>query len=259
MHDAPSCHRSLSAPSETAAPPLLEVEGLSRTYGTVRALEDVSFVLDAGELVVVVGPNGAGKTTLVRTLARLSRPTAGTVRLGGEDWLDAPAERQREVGVLSHATYLYDRLTAVENLRFYARLYGLADPERRAREALLGADLGGLADRRAGTLSRGQAQRLSIARAVLHEPRLLLLDEPLAGLDPPSVTRLIAALAQLRSAGRAILFTTHDLTRVPGSASRFLVLVDGRVVDSGRWKEVSANGLAERYERAVTEQWAGGT
>ncbi|MGH7570715.1 MAG: heme ABC exporter ATP-binding protein CcmA [Gemmatimonadota bacterium] len=257
MRDAGSCHRSLSVSPEAAAAPLLEVEGLSRAYGVVRALEDVSFVLDEGELMVVVGPNGAGKTTLVRTLARLSRPTAGAVRLAGEDWLSAPAARQREVGVLSHATYLYDRLTALENLRFYARLYGLADPDRRAREALASAGLDELADRRAGTLSRGQAQRLSIARAVIHEPRLLLLDEPLAGLDPHSVKRLVAALADLRSAGRAILLTTHDLARVPGAATRFLVLVNGSAIDSGPWKEAATDGLAERYERAVTERWAG--
>lgn len=235
---------------------MLEVEGLSHTYGTVRALEDVTFSLAAGEVMVVVGPNGAGKTTLVRTLARLARPTTGSVRLGGQDWLGAPAARQREVGVLSHATYLYDRLTAIENLRFYARLYGLADPDRRAREALADAGLAELADRRAGTLSRGQAQRLSIARAVLHEPRLLLLDEPLAGLDPHSVRRLVASLATLRSAGRAILLTTHDLARVPAGASRYLVLVEGRVMDAGPWEEATGEGLAERYERAVTESWA---
>ena len=227
--------------------------GLCRAYGPVRALEDVSFVLDVGELMVVVGPNGAGKTTLVRTLARLSRPTAGAVRLAGEDWLEAPAARQSEVGVLSHATYLYDRLTAIENLRFYARLYGLPDMEGRSREALSEVGLLELADRRAGTLSRGQAQRLSIARAVLHRPRLLLLDEPLAGLDPHSVKRLVQALANLRSAGRAILFTTHDLTRVPDAANRWLVLVDGRTVDEGRWEAVSPDGLARRYERVVAE------
>ena len=118
------------------ARPLLEVEGLTRAYGAVRALDEVSFSLDQGELLVVAGPNGAGKTTLVRTLARLSRPSAGTVRLAGGDWLDAPAVRQREVGLLSHSTYLYDRLTALENLEFYARLYGLSDPQARIRSAL---------------------------------------------------------------------------------------------------------------------------
>ncbi|MGH9324967.1 MAG: ATP-binding cassette domain-containing protein, partial [Vicinamibacteria bacterium] len=122
--------------------------------------------------------------------------------------------------------------------------------------ALRSAGLDELAERRAGTLSRGQAQRLSIARAVLHEPRLLLLDEPLAGLDPHSVKRLIAALVDLRSAGRAILFTTHDLVRVPRWATRFMILIDGRAVDTGEWGEGSADGLSERYEHAVAGQEA---
>jgi heme exporter protein A len=210
----------------------------------------VSFSLDRGELLVVAGPNGAGKTTLVRTLARLSRPSAGTVRLGGAEWLDASAARQREVGLLSHATYLYDRLTALENLEFYARLYGLGAVEARIRSALEKAGALDLADRRAGNLSRGQAQRVSIARAILHDPKLLLLDEPHAGLDPPSVRRLNAALDDLRTAGRAILLTTHDLARVPESATRFLILVEGRVVDSGD-RDDARDGLERRYERAV--------
>lgn len=210
----------------------------------------MSFSLDEGELLVVAGPNGAGKTTLVRTLARLSRPTAGTVRLGGEDWLKAAPDRQREVGLLSHATYLYDRLTATENLEFYARLYDLADPGRRIRAALEAAGALDVAGRRVGTLSRGQAQRVSIARAILHEPRLLLLDEPHAGLDSHSVRRLNDVLGELRTAGRAILLTTHDLARVPGSSTGFLILVEGRVVDRGR-RDEARDGLERRYDRAV--------
>ncbi|MGH7544458.1 MAG: heme ABC exporter ATP-binding protein CcmA [Gemmatimonadota bacterium] len=210
----------------------------------------MSFSLDPGELLVVAGPNGAGKTTLVRTLARLSRPTGGTVRLGGVDWLKAAPDRQREVGLLSHATYLYDRLTALENLEFYARLYGLTGAEARIGSALDKAGALGLAHRRAGTLSRGQAQRVSIARAILHDPRLLLLDEPHAGLDPHSVRRLNGALADLRTGGRAILLTTHDLARVPESATRFLIMVEGRVVDAGR-RDDARDGLERRYERAV--------
>jgi heme exporter protein A len=198
----------------------------------------------------VAGPNGAGKTTLVRTLARLSRPSGGTVRLSGAEWLDAPVARQGEVGLLSHATYLYDRLTALENLEFYARLYGLADAGIRIRSALEKTGALDLAGRRAGTLSRGQAQRVSIARAILHDPRLLLLDEPHAGLDPHSVRRLNAALGDLRTDGRAILLTTHDLARVPESASRFLILVEGRVVDSGS-RDDAREGLERRYELAV--------
>lgn len=217
----------------------------------MRALDDVSFSLDRGELLVVAGPNGAGKTTLVRTVARLSRPSAGRIRLDGAEWLDAPADRQREVGLLSHSTYLYDRLTARENLEFYARLYRLADRDARIRRALAGAGALDLAGLRAGTLSRGQAQRVSIARAILHDPGLLLLDEPHAGLDPHSVRRLNGVLEDLRTDGRAILLTTHDLARVPESAGRFLILVEGRVVDAGS-RDDARNGLERRYERAVT-------
>lgn len=207
--------------------------------------------ISAGDFLVIVGPNGAGKTTLIRMLARLTRPTRGTIRLGGEEWWSAPAARQGDVGVVSHATFLYDTLTAIENLELYARLYGLSSPRDRATEALDEVGLSNIASQRAGTLSRGQAQRLSIARASLHQPRILLLDEPYAGLDPHAASRLGEALARLRSDGRAIVLTTHDLTRVPDAATHFLVLVAGRVADSGPWRDLEADPLTERYARAA--------
>ncbi|HJR52663.1 MAG TPA: ATP-binding cassette domain-containing protein, partial [Gemmatimonadota bacterium] len=141
--------------------PLLRVDGLTRVYGSRFALDDVSFDLDAGDFLLVLGPNGAGKTTLLKLLARLARPSAGRVCLDGEDWLSAPAARQREIGVLSHATYLYDGLTALENLRFFGTLYGLRDGDARAREALATVGMEDAAGRRVGHLSRGQAQRVA--------------------------------------------------------------------------------------------------
>jgi len=217
-------------------------------YGSRPALEDVSFALEEGGFLVVLGPNGAGKTTLLKTLARLVRPSAGRVWLGGDDWLAAPAERQREIGVLSHATYLYDGLTARENLRFFATLYGLRDPDDRARTALATVGLEDAADRRVGHLSRGQAQRVAIARAVLHDPALLLLDEPYAGLDPRAAARLSAALDALHAAGRTVVLTTHDLARSPAAATRYLVLVEGRARSEGR---LPAGDLETIYEDAV--------
>lgn len=183
-------------------------------------------------------------------LARLTRPTSGTIHLDGEEWWSAPAARQGDVGVVSHATFLYDALTAIENLELYARLYGLPSPRARAAEVLEEVGLSSIASQRAGTLSRGQAQRLSIARSSLHEPRILLLDEPYAGLDPHAASRLGEALGQLRSDGRAIILTTHDLARVPVAATHFLVLVAGRVADSGTWRDLESNSLADRYSRA---------
>jgi heme exporter protein A len=217
-------------------------------YGSRAALEDVSFSLEDGGFLVVLGPNGAGKTTLLKTLARLVRPSAGRVWLGGEDWLAAPAERQREIGVLSHATYLYDGLTAMENLRFFATLYGLGNGDARARAALATVGLEEAAHRRVGHLSRGQAQRVAIARAVLHDPPLLLLDEPYAGLDPRAARRLSEALDALHAAGRTVILTTHDLARSPAAATRYLVLVEGRARSEGR---LPAGDLETVYERAV--------
>jgi heme exporter protein A len=226
----------------------LRVEGLSRTYGSRFAIDEVTFALEEGEFLVVLGPNGAGKTTLLKTLARLIRPSAGSMWLDGEDWLAAPAERQRDIGVLSHASYLYDGLTALENLRFFGTLYGLRDPGARAREALATVGLEDVADRRVGYLSRGQVQRVAIARAVLHEPALLLLDEPYAGLDPRAAGRLSDALGALHAAGRTVVLTTHDLARSPAAATRYLVLVEGRARSEG---SLPAGDLESLYESAV--------
>ena len=232
----------------THSVPLLRVDGLTRVYGSRFALDDVSFDLDAGDFLLVLGPNGAGKTTLLKLLARLARPSAGHVCLDGEDWLSAPAARQREIGVLSHATYLYDGLTALENLRFFGTLYGLRDGDARAREALATVGMEDAAGRRVGHLSRGQAQRVAIARAILHDPEILLLDEPYAGLDPRAAARLSESLEAVHAAGRTVVLTTHDLARSPAAATRYLVVVEGRARSQGR---LPAGDLESIYERAV--------
>lgn len=238
----------------------LEIEGLTRYYGSHPALDGVDLTLEPGGFLVVLGPNGAGKTTLVKTVARLVRPSGGSIRVDGGDWLAAPSEAQSQVGMLSHATYLYDGLSALENLVFYATLYGLDDPEARAREALAAVGLEDLSEKRAGTMSRGQAQRLSIARAVIHGPRLLLLDEPYAGLDPHASGRLSAALGRLSEEGRTIVLTTHDLDRAPRAATRYLVLVDGRVRAEGARADLPEFELRSAYEAAVAaaeqDAWA---
>jgi heme exporter protein A len=209
-------------------PRLLEARGLWRAYGRRQVLRDLDLAVSAGEAVAVVGPNGAGKTTLLRVLAGLARPDRGDVRLEGRPLRrDAPDVR-RAVGLVSHQTLLYDDLSLVENLTFAARLYGLPSPLAAARGALDEAGLGSRADESPRRLSRGLAQRAAIARALLHRPRLLLLDEPFTALDAAASGRLRAELDERRRQGLGIVLVTHQLAEAWEAATRIAVMVDGR-------------------------------
>jgi len=206
---------------------LVEARGLVKRFGPLLALGGVDLEVPAASVLAVVGPNGAGKTTLLRILAGLARPTQGSVRIG-----PAPYERRRargRVGYIGHATFLYPALSARENLLFAARLYGVADAEGRARALLAEQELDPVAERPAGSFSRGLAQRLAIARGLVHDPPVVLLDEPFTGLDPGSAEQLAARIARLRDEGRAVLLVTHDLAQAAALADRAIVLIRGRV------------------------------
>ncbi len=228
---------------------MIDALGLSKSFGPHVALQDVSLHVEPGEAVAVVGPNGAGKTTLLRILATLSRPTAGDLRIFGADPARAGVGIRCRIGFLSHRTLLYEDLTAGENLEFYARLYRLPGALPRIDELL---ERVGLASRRGDlvrTYSRGMQQRLAVARALLHDPELLLLDEPYAGLDPFAVDELTALLAGLRAEGRTLLLTTHDLGGRLALAERAVVLREGRVVHDAPLGDPSA--FASRYREVL--------
>ncbi len=227
----------------------IEVQNLSKSFGPHVALAGVTLSVSAGEFVTLVGPNGAGKTTLLRILATLLRPTAGTFRIGGLDPARDGPEIRRRIGFLSHRTLLYDDLTAEQNLRFYARLYNLPDASARIDE-LLGRV--GLADRRhdrVRTFSRGMQQRLAVARAVLHRPSILLLDEPYTGLDPQAADALSALLGELAGAGCTVLLTTHDLERGLAVGSRVIALSRGRVVYDAPAAAIDPATFPDTYRR----------
>jgi heme ABC exporter ATP-binding subunit CcmA len=208
----------------------VEVSGLMRAYGPKLVLRGVDLRLRRGASMALLGPNGAGKTTLLRVLATLARPDAGIVRLAGYDAVcDGDAVRRR-VGYVGHQPHLYEELTALENLIFFARMHGLTDPAGRARALLARVGLAARANDWARALSRGQAQRLSLARALLHEPSVLLLDEPETGLDEAAVTLLDAILAERAAAGQTTLFTTHHPERAVACASAVAILARGRIV-----------------------------
>jgi heme exporter protein A len=203
----------------------LRAEGLTVRYGSqaAPALIDVDLDLQPGERLLLVGPNGAGKSTFIRVFAGLMRPERGTPLVEGQP----PRSARAKIGVVSHATYLYDELTVAENLRLYAELYGVVEGRKRAATLLQHVALSELADVQVGRLSRGQQQRVAIARALLHDPPVLLLDEPDTGLD-------VAAFALLErlitDAGRTVVLTTHNLVGGLRLATRVAVLSRGRVV-----------------------------
>jgi heme exporter protein A len=207
---------------------LLEARGLQRSFGRVRILHGIDLSLGPGEALAVIGPNGAGKTTLLRLLAGLMRPTAGEVRLLGQPLGRGTHHARRTVGFLSHQSLLYDDLTLLENLTLAARLYLLKRPVEVARAAL---DAAGLADR-AGELprrlSRGLLQRAAIARSTLHDPRVLLLDEPFTSLDDMASSRLQDDLQARLSQGLGLVLVTHNLSDAWQLASRVAVLIQGR-------------------------------
>jgi heme ABC exporter ATP-binding subunit CcmA len=201
---------------------------VSRNFGRRRALNRVSLSAAAGTITALLGPNGAGKSTLLSIAATLIEPSSGRVIYGDGDARNAGRALRARIGLLGHDLYLYQELTAAENLRFFARVYDLDRVERRVDAAL---DRAGLADRRDDTVagfSRGMRQRLALERALLHEPRLLLLDEPFTGLDEAARGSLRTRLADARAAGAIVLLTTHDRAAVEGLTDAAVTLIDGR-------------------------------
>ena len=222
----------------------LSIRELSRNYGRRRALARVSMECHAGEIVGLLGPNGAGKSTLLSILSTLTAPTSGEVRYGGRTAAEIGSDLRSRIGVLSHDLHLYPELTAHENLMFFARLYGVPDAAARASMGLERAGLKDRANDVVQAFSRGMRQRLALERALLHGPRLLLLDEPFTGLDDASTVELITRLKELRAAGRTVMLATHDLDTAEEVLDRAVVLRDGRLVGS----ETDVRGLRQRYQ-----------
>lgn len=208
----------------------VETKGLTKVYGPTRALSGVDAIFQAGTVTAVEGPNGSGKSTLLSLLALIASPTRGSIRFGAREATRSPALR-RHIGVLAHAAMVYPDLNAFENLALFAALHDLPVDRtlERERERF---GLGGWASRPARTYSRGQLQRVALARALLHEPTLLLLDEPSTGLDASSNERLIETVKQERARGAIIVLVTHDSALTDQIADRRLRLAQGRVAES---------------------------
>ncbi|MBP3866913.1 MAG: ABC transporter ATP-binding protein [Eggerthellaceae bacterium] len=228
----------------------IEVKHLSKAFGVRKAVDDVSFALPEGSFLSIFGPNGAGKTTLLRVLATLARPTAGEASIAGIDIKENPDDARGRIGLISHQSMLYPDLTAEENLLLYAQLYGVVDPQARVDELL---DAVGLSHRRLDlvrTFSRGMTQRVSIARALVHDPDVVFLDEPYSGLDPHAVDIFDALIDQVRG-DRTFVMVSHDLVKGFSMCTHALVLARGRVVTFAKRDDLDFDEFSKLYRDTV--------
>jgi heme exporter protein A len=235
-----------------AAPtPAIQAHALTKLFGDFPALQNVSFDVAKGEFLALLGHNGAGKTTLLKLLALLSRPSFGKLSIAGRDPAEDPALLRRRIGLLGHNTFLYDELTALENLQFYASLYGIDDAPRACRQTLESVGLTPFSGELVRTFSRGMRQRLTIGRLFLHQPEVLLLDEPFSGLDDRAVTLLESLLGEATARGTTIVLCTHQLDLALKHAERLLILHKGKVAHLGSNDPTRQAETQELYRRFV--------
>ncbi|MCG2783552.1 MAG: heme ABC exporter ATP-binding protein CcmA [Anaerolineae bacterium] len=230
---------------------MIIVKKLIKRFGLKTVLRGLDFAVEKGEFVALLGPNGAGKTTFLRILASLSRPSLGQVSIAGYSLPAQSAAVRRRLGVVSHMPLLYGDLTAEENLQFYGRMYNLAELSGRVDEVL---QMVGLSARRRDlvrTFSRGMQQRLAIGRAVLHDPEVMLFDEPYTGLDQDASEMLDGVLRRVAAEGRTVVMTSHDLARAEGLASRFDILSRGVITASASQSSLGTANLLDFYKQAL--------
>lgn len=220
---------------------MIEAEGLTKDFGSFRAVDHVSLRVEPGTVLALLGPNGAGKTTTVRLLTSILTPTAGRAHIAGFDVATEPEQVRAHVGILTEQHGLYERMHALEYLDFFARLYHLDDPRRRQRplDLMRRFGLGDALDKRLGQFSKGMKQKLALVRAMLHDPPVLLLDEPTSAMDPQSARLVREAIRELRRERRTIVVTTHNLTEAQLLADRIAIIRRGRIIAEGSFEQLS--------------------
>lgn len=230
---------------------MIEIQNLVKEFGRKRVISDIDMKIEKGEYVVVLGPNGAGKTTLLRLISTLLRPSSGRILLDGREVKEEGVDLRKDIGVLAHSPYLYDELTAIENLRFFAKMYNVEYAEDRIKDLLQRVKLYHRMNDHVGTFSRGMKQRLAIARAIIHKPSYLLMDEPYTGLDLNAGEILSSMLRRYHGQKRTILMVTHDLERGYEMGERLAVMSGGKVALDVRKDEVGLDEFKENYKRLL--------
>lgn len=231
---------------------MIQIHKIVKAFGSRVVLRGVDLTINEGDFVTLMGANGAGKTTLMQIVATLSRPTGGSVSINGYNTTNSATELRRFIGLVSHKTLLYDDLSAAQNLRFYAQMYDVPEASQRIEAVLTQVGLWGRQHDAVRTYSRGMQQRLAIARAILHNPPILLLDEPDTGLDQHTADRLSELLSAVGVNQRTILMTTHNLERGLSLGNRIVMLGKGRIVYDVPRQSISPAEVREQYYKHVT-------
>lgn len=226
---------------------MIQVQGISKSFGSVKAVQDVSFAALDGQITGLLGPNGAGKSTTLRMLYTLLKPDSGSAQIDGFDVRTSPLDVQRRIGVLADARGLYPRLTARENIRYYGRLHGLSGEvlEKQIDSLITLLDMGSIADRQTAGFSTGEKLKVAIARALVHDPKNVLLDEPTNGLDVMSTRAMRQFILRLREQGKCVLFTSHIMQEVAALCDHIVIISGG---------QVSANGTPEELRRQTGKE-----
>jgi len=234
---------------------MIEVQGLSKSFGKVKAVQDVSFFASDGQITGLLGPNGAGKSTTLRMLYTLLKPDSGFARIDGFDITQSPIDVQTHIGVLSDAQGIYERLTPRENIRYFGRLHGLSDPdiERRMDELLVVLDMQSIANRKTEGFSTGERLKVAIARALVHNPGNILLDEPTNGLDVKSTRAMRTFIRKLRDDGKCVLLTSHIMQEVAALCDQIVIISNGIVAAKGTSDELLHKTGKDNLEDAFIE------
>lgn len=244
----------MSLMQTTTSVPIIECRQVTKTFGRVKAVDAVDLKVNHGEAITLFGPNGAGKTTLLKMIAGLSRPTGGALFIDGVEVTDGHHYGIRKrIGYISHQSLTYGQLTAVENLSFFAQLYGVKNHEEKARALLSEVGLLSRADDVVETYSRGMKQRLSIARALVHDPDIMLLDEPFTGLDQHAAEMLKTTLERMREGGRTFIMITHNIAVGVAISGRVAVQVSGKIVIDEPTDGLDIDQFGKQYIDAVGE------
>ena len=240
---------SQSASDDTGRELAIEVKGLTKSYGRTQVLRGLDLKVRWGEVIAILGPNGSGKTTLIKALATLTRPDEGTIRIANLTASRNGERVRRVIGVVTHDSLLYPDLTGYENLTFYARMFRLDSIDERVRTVTEKLGMTPRLDQKVGTLSHGMQKRFSIARALLHDPLVLIMDEPESGLDQEALALLDAVIRDRETPMRTVLITTHNLERGLALADRMAILSGGRIAHEESLKSTAPAELREAYVR----------